>query len=144
MDKEFISWGFFKFYPNKKKKTIRYKQDSFWATIDIDKQIVDYYFKMLKKENPHLNLKKPDRKAHITICKGEKLRNFRNEAKYFASNLRKLETKCITFTYNNKIETNGTHFFIRIKSREIENFRKYLGLSPKLKHEFHITIAKII
>ena len=46
--------------------------------------------------------------------------------------------------YNNKIETNGTHFYIKVKSPELENFRKYLGLSPKLKYDFHITVARTI
>jgi len=141
LEKEFLTWGFFRFYPDKNCKRLKYKKDSFWATVDIDQQITDYYFNLLKNEYP--NIKKSDRKPHITVCKGEKIRYFRNELKYLSKKIKNYETRCITFTYSNKIETNGTHFFIKVKSSEIINFRKYLGLSERLKNEFHITIAKI-
>lgn len=105
---------------------------SWWAIVKAPMSILDYYRHWIKKELGHtLNL--PMWKAHLTVCRGEKpIKEW---------NWKKHEGRKITFEYSPEIKFSETYAWLPVYSRELEEIRVELGLTPQAFVRFHITLG---
>lgn len=75
-------------------------------------------------------------KSHISVIKGEEP-EFKDKWQIY-------QGRRVKFEYDNYIETNGAHWWLRVYSRDLQVIRKELGLTPLPLAPFHITIGKDI
>lgn len=92
------------------------------------RSLIPKYYKVNKQKYP----------AHISVV--------RNEIDLF-----EIESNLISFEYENVIYDNGFYFWLRVRSDDLFNLRRNLGLnktslitkSPDQQHDFHITIGNM-
>ncbi len=118
--------------------TRKHQNQSSWkkvAMVKLNCDLYSYYAWFLKKRF-NLKLNKPIRGTHITIINDIVDDNIYNEVKKYFNN------KEITIKYDpSDIRTNGTHWWIKAHSTDVENIRLSMGLNPNLYFGLHITIG---
>jgi hypothetical protein len=159
------SYGYLKYDPiNQSTRT-----DSWWAILKCNKDLVNYYRQMIEKEATKVvpsyalfgqsgvindGYWKVTRRgvkiqgsawgAHVSVIRGESPKNKNLWGSF--------ENERIEFTYNPEyIDTNGVHWWIRVKSERLEEIRVQLGLGscPRsvrcgTRAPLHITIGRDI
>jgi hypothetical protein len=100
-----------------------------------DDEISRYYRTLFSKQFPYLNkIQKPTWGAHISILRGEKIKNY---------NIWKLdEGKIIDFEYDPIVKDNGEYFWLTVKCNYLSELRIRYGLNPLPQYGFHLTIGK--
>jgi hypothetical protein len=165
------SFGYLKYNPTHD----RTKFKDWWAILKCNKDLINYYQYWIGKsvlkgvhsdnwiEKTKLDIKpksswpiycsgiKLTRSAwgsHISVIRGEKPKNISAWKKY--------DGKKIWFEYDPLyINTNGKHWWVRIKSPELEKIRLELGLpnqptsfnkrrNKKSVNPFHLTIGRVV
>lgn len=104
------------------------------AYLEIDPQIAAFYRSLIPK---WIDYNVPMYPPHITVVRtGKEVpKNIQVWGKY--------EGKEIPFEYENTVGYDGTYYYLRVFSPEIERIRMELGL-PRMRpqfNDFHITIA---
>ena len=105
------------------------KRGPWWLTLRCDQGIMEYYSRWLALEG--FKVCQPVAKAHISVVRGEI--PFRKDLFHCSVGKR------FSFNYSNVPETNGKHWWLPVKSEEVESFRFDLGLSPS--QSLHLTIG---
>lgn len=106
-----------------------------WLVLMCDDEISRYYRTLFSKQFPYLNkIQKPTWGAHISILRGEKIKNY---------NIWKLdEGKIIDFEYDPIVKDNGEYFWLTVKCNYLSELRIRYGLNPLPQYGFHLTIGK--
>ena len=107
----------------------------YYSMVEFNCDISNYYSWFLKKRF-NLELIKPLRGTHVSFIY-EKL------SKKKIEQLSLFEDKLINVYYDTLIRSNGSHWWLRAYSPEIESIRMALGLTPQPHFAFHITIGKV-
>jgi hypothetical protein len=106
-----------------------------WLMLYTDDEIGRYYRALLQREHPAIKLNIPKHGAHVTVIAG----------KYETPSNKdwwgKYEDETISFTYDPEILHKGKYFWLTIECPRIEEIRKELGLPPKIKWPWHLTIG---
>lgn len=111
--------------------------DPTWIIIECEKDIVDYYKWFLSKKG--IKLDGLMWGSHISVVRGEKWDKIEDE---FKDKWKHNDGQIIEFYYGDLV-TNGIHWWLEVKSQDLEDIRKELGLKPHPDFGFHITIGKI-
>ena len=107
-----------------------------WLWLSCCLDTILYYQRFLEKIHAR-KISTPIWKSHITVVRGSDDFN--------VSKLGFLEGKEISFRYYpEEINTNGLYWWIEVFSKELEELRFCLGLDPRPKYDFHLTIGKEI
>ncbi len=104
------------------------------AIIGVDQQISDYYRAMIPKYKVVYGQRHP---AHITVVR------IGLEIPANMSVWEKHQRKLVKFEYSNFVEQDGVYWFIRVRSDEIAEIRKELGLPKHFdkKKGYHLTLG---
>ena len=113
-------------------KQVKTREDPYWLILECDAGISLYYRYWLKKAK-YIDMIKPAWGAHISITRGEKITN--------KDAWKKHSGKKIDFEYVPEVKSNGKHFWLSVISKELEEIRTELGLSPTPYWGFHLTIG---
>lgn len=133
----------------------------FWVIAVVDgyngKDLGDYYRYLLEKrfgmhvqtsytpqgetvERKHFGLKLNLAAwgTHISIIRGERV-----DLDIWSEKKEKFHNKTFEFEYSNLIETNGSHFWLPVKTLRGKTIRKEMGLRENPKWPFHMTIGNL-
>lgn len=101
--------------------------------VGIDHNIVEYYYNLIPK---YYYAQRQMHKGHITVVRT----NFES----WPSSIN-WTGRVVSFFYENKINFNGTYFFLDVFSDEIGKIRQSLGLTYNrwIFDRFHITVGNI-
>jgi hypothetical protein len=113
---------------------------SWWLIVKVNEDVCRYYRNLIHFQYRSLRLNPSKHGAHITVIAG-KYEQPDDEHKPLWS---KYEGERIEFEYSPEIETNNEYFWAKVECKRIEEIRAELGLPPKIKHPWHLTIGNII
>jgi len=119
--------------------TKKHKAHSSWKHVAIAKLDGDMhlYYAWLLERRFGLELVRPLRGAHVTIISDIVDNDIYKEAREF------FHGKEIKLYYEpSEIRTNGDHWWIKIYSKDAENIRSAMGLTPTPYFNFHLTLGK--
>lgn len=105
---------------------------SWWMILDAHQSIPYYYRYWIKRELGH-QLNAPVWRSHITVCRGEQPKKQWNWKKY--------EGRKIEFEYSPEIRFSEIYAWVPVFSKDLEEIRVELGLSPQPRVPFHWTIG---
>ena len=111
------------------------KFSNWWMIANTCDDITAYYRSMVKKEFG-ITLMKPSFGAHVSIIAGEKPKQNIDRWKYFDGYQK-------PFEYTHQLYTNGTFWWLNVKSEEMEFIRSFYGLDDSSKDPLHLTIGRI-
>lgn len=123
--------------------TIGKKFDPWWIIATSCNDLAAYYRGMIEKRF-NIRLLKPSFDSHVSVVVGE-------EPLINASTWNEFNGRKVKFTYTHEVFTNGYFWWIRVKSKELENVRKHFGLidagsfneqGELLSNPFHLTVGK--
>lgn len=119
------------------------KFDPWWIIATSCNDLVAYYRNMIEKRF-HVRLLKPSFDSHISVVAGEEpLQN--------ADTWSDFHGRKVSFSYTHEVFTNGAFWWVRVKSKDLENVRKHFGLidagsfseiGELLTTPFHLTVGK--
>lgn len=107
--------------------------DDIWLMLSVDSEIIEYYRSILHTNGIQLDSLKNG--SHMSIIRG----------KWDFAKPKQLDIvsgTILSFEYGN-FGTNGTHWWIEVKSKDIENMRMKMGLKAKPDFDFHITLGRV-
>jgi len=110
-----------------------------WIVLMCDDEISRYYCSLFnlsyKSKNGEYSgkLKRPVWGAHISVV--------RNEV-YNIKNIKK-NNQIFKFDYEPGVIDNKEHFWLKVHSKELIDFRRSLGLSDFPNFGFHLTIGRV-
>jgi len=106
-----------------------------WLILACDEELSSYYRYLFYREFPYLGkLSRPIFGAHISIIRGELVPNY---------NLWRFdENKLIEFYYSPEVIDNGEYYWLKVKSKYLEDLRELYGLSRLPQFNFHLTIGR--
>jgi len=105
---------------------------SWWACADVPWSVGNYYRYWVKRElGIHLNT--PCWKEHVSVVRGEEPKK--------PWNWKKREGQKVTIFYSHEIKMNDTYAWLSVESKELEEIRVELGLSPTPKVAYHLTFG---
>lgn len=107
---------------------------SWWAKLDVPQSIIRYYQYWVKRELG-IRLNTPMWKSHVSVIRGEVPTTFKSAL------WKKYQGKEIEFTYSPNLRMSETYVWLPVESPELEAIRVELGLRPKPKVPFHLTIG---
>lgn len=108
-----------------------------WCILQLPKDFGKYYQYFLRKEK-HLILNDPTYNAHVSIVRGELIRNKSSWKKYQHNKFFiEYEPEIVQFKDNKK---PGSFYCINFESKKLAEIREELGLIPF--STFHITIGR--
>jgi hypothetical protein len=113
--------------------TIKYSHD--WLVIDTDDEICRYYAAIVEKKFGVKLHWKSMWGGHVSVIRGEEL--LANQDKWGYN-----EGREITIQYSHDIYTNGQHWWLNVKSKEISDLRTFYGL-PENDRNIHLTMGRI-
>lgn len=115
-------------------------RDTQWLLLNIeDNSLIEYYQYWIKKHYWINTLQKPKHGAHISVIRGETI-----EDELFYKHWKKYHNDIIHIEYDNNIQDNNEHFWVKAYSKDLENIRTELGLNPIPEYNFHITIGRLL
>lgn len=103
-----------------------------WGFLELDHQIGKYY-RSLFKLSFGLKLQRPSNEEHITIVSPED--------GILLSELHHLNGTTLSSAFNNVLYSNGNALWLDVISKDIEDFRKSIGLSPAMMKPCHFCIG---
>lgn len=106
-----------------------------WVIMECPKDILDYYWHWIFLEKG-IKLHKPRFGSHISVIRGDESFD-RNSPLY-----RKYHENILSFSYTNKLETNGDYWWLPVSCTKLENLREELGLIRNPPFGFHLTIGR--
>lgn len=114
------------------------KARPWWMILQCDPGIMEYYRWWIHNHQRDVWGRQvyktcpPLARSHISIVRGEAPKDQKvwNE----------LIGRRFEFKYNNKLETNGKHWWVYVDAPELLEVRRNLGLRPP-KYQFHLTVA---
>lgn len=165
------SYGYLRYDPVSERKNST-RQDPWWLILRCDDQLSSYYRWWIAKEATHdvpshkwlsvaeisspnvswditqkgISLLSSAWGAHVSVVRGEKPKDL--------SVWNKHKNKKISFEYSPEyLNTNGKHFWIKAFSRQLEDIREEMGLTPQPTYfdkrdgktkvnPFHLTIGR--
>jgi hypothetical protein len=108
--------------------------DGYWGFLLCDKGIMDYYAWLAKRKGMVLQ-KGSSRGCHITFIRGEEPVHKELWDKHQGS---------VDFFYANVIRCdNGRHAWLDVWCPRFHDIRSELGLPPKTKMSFHMTVGRL-
>jgi hypothetical protein len=125
------SSGIVKYDPRHPRSTFQ----PWWIILQCDQEIVRYYqhifYKLYFKK-----LQSPMWGAHISLIRGEKPK---------IEAWKKFDNKTIEFNYEyTGFVNNSKYFWLQCWSNQFDDIRVSLGLSPKPKIPFHISVGSLL
>ena len=103
-----------------------------WLILQCDRDLSLYYSWFVQKQLG-LRLQHPRLGSHITVVRGEVVKNdFRWNA---------YPSQTINFYYSNEIKTNGRYWWLNVYSPCLMSIRQELGLEVKPEYDLHVTIG---
>lgn len=112
------------------------KKYSHWWIIAYTCDNITAYYRYSIKKRFGIVLRKPSFGAHISIIAGEKPKQNIDYWKYFDGFEK-------PFEYTHQLYTNGTFWWLNVKSEEMEFIRDFFGLDDSSKDPLHLTIGRI-
>lgn len=110
--------------------------ESGWVKL-VPHRSIGIYYRWWISCTLHRAVNMPFHDYHVTVING-RYQDCRQHKVWKKHHLKK-----ISFSYSNEIESDQTSFWLPIKSRELEEIRGELGLSPFPYWPFHLTIANL-
>jgi len=110
------------------------KEVSWACKLTAPDSIIQYYQAWVRREL-RVNLNTPIWQAHVTVCKYERPKN--------ESVWRKYQGEVIPFEYDPEIRSSDIYFWLVVKCPRLEEIRVELGLPPRPRCPFHITIGNL-
>lgn len=114
-----------------------YKGDKFtqshkaWMVINCDKSIMAFYLKQIERAGYEVS--PPLAGSHISVVRNENVLNWDKWEEAIGSKA--------SFEYLPIVKTNGKHWWLQVRSAELEAYRVSFGLSPLPYFPFHLTVA---
>lgn len=112
---------------------VKYSHD--WVVIDTDDEICRYYAAIVEKTFGVKLHWKSMWGSHVSVIRGEEI--LANKDKWGYD-----EGREILINYSYDIYTNGQHWWLNVKSKEISDIRTFYGL-PENDRNIHLTIGRI-
>jgi len=115
--------------------------NNYWLIVKMPRGIVEYYHHWIQKKigppwDPNaVKLQLPMWGGHITVLDGRIPLNA-NQEKILES----LDGNRVNFEYSPDIQQHWKFFYLPVKSQQLDNIRKTLGLTKP--HPYHITVAR--
>lgn len=113
--------------------SVKYSHD--WLVIDTDDEICRYYAAIVEKNFGVKLHWKSMWGGHVSVIRGEEL--LANADKWGHD-----EGREVVINYSHDIYTNGQHWWLNVKSKEISDLRTFYGL-PENDRNIHLTIGRI-
>ena len=113
--------------------TVKYSHD--WLVIDTDDEICRYYAAIVEKNFGVKLHWKSMWGGHVSVIRGEEL--LANADKWGHD-----EGREVVINYSHDIYTNGQHWWLNVKAKEITDLRTFYGL-PENDRNIHLTIGRI-
>ena len=107
------------------------KSHKSWMILSCHPSIMTFYFDQIKQQG--LNVSTPLAGSHISVIRQERIQDW--------DCWRSLLGQRVNFLYEPMVRTNGKHYWLRVKSPQLETKRLSLGLSPQPYVPFHLTVA---
>lgn len=100
------------------------------VVLEVDKEIVNYYTKLLPK---YITFNRQKWEAHVSI-----VREYEQP-----TNWNLFQNEVLDFEYCNIVDCDETYMWLNVKAAKIEKIRVSLGLAPipPWRNYFHITIG---
>jgi hypothetical protein len=105
-----------------------------WAIIECDPGIGDYYRWLLRRKN-WIKLMRPAWGTHISVVRGECPKNQEGWSSARGTKF--------SFKYQGIILSNESHFWIQVTSPQCLEFRRSIGLPEEPELPLHITLGMI-
>lgn len=109
-----------------------------WCIVDVDKDLTRYYRWWLKTER-HVHLHQPSWDAHITLVKGEYIRDMSLWKKYHGHKIT-VDLEHGNIRVFDDAKQGGKFYTVRARSTVLCNIRQELGLRPEI--DFHVTVGR--
>ena len=111
---------------------IRKGQRSWWMKADLPDSIRLYYADWIRKETG-LHLNRPMWGNHVTVIRGEQVKNVKAWKKY--------DGDAVLLRYSENIQMSDKYAWLPVESLDLEDIRVELGLYPQPRCPFHATIG---
>lgn len=105
-----------------------------WAALKIPWGIGEYYRHWAKKEWGY-DFTPPIWGEHVSIIRGEFPRKLKLWRKYHGEKF--------SIQYSEVLDFNGTYAWLAVNAPQMEEIRMELGLPPKPKKDFHLTVGNV-
>ena len=102
-----------------------------WMVLNCHPTIMTFYLNQIQREG--FDVVEPLAGSHISV-----VRNERVPAKHIWK--QNLGRTCL-FEYIPRVETNGKHWWLPVRSTDLSDFRLSIGLKEQPRHPFHLTVA---
>ena len=101
--------------------TLRYSETKFWAVVDVDQGIMDFYQAMIPK---YIKFSKPLYPAHISVVRKETPTKTDAWLRY--------QGEKIEFQYSPYIHSGEIYMWLNVFCKRLEEIRKELGLPNQI------------
>lgn len=108
--------------------------DSGWLLLKCCEELARYYRSQIKVKC----LGKPRAGSHVTVVNGTVESPSINWSLW-----RKYDGEEIQFSYNPKIKSQNTYYWLTVYCNRLHDIREELGLNRELKFPPHLTLAKV-
>jgi hypothetical protein len=123
-----------RYYRNYSTGTLLFGSDS-WARVACDQGIVAFYCWLCKRHGHPIKQNWKFGGAHISFIRGEAVPN-----KYIWG----IDPGAIEFWYSSTIRMdNNRHAWLDVWSDRLTELRALLGLPPKLRASYHLTLGRL-
>ena len=103
-----------------------------WLILECDRDLSLYYCWFVQRQLG-LRLQHPRLGSHITVVRGEVVKNLLRWSAYPSQEMK--------FYYSNEIKMNGRYWWLNVYSPCLMSIRQELGLEVKPEFDFHVTIG---
>ena len=108
----------------------------FWLILQCPKDIMWFYINQINQAVADGFQEKvvgpPLADCHVSIVRDEKARRDPWKA---------VQGRLVKFEYQPCLQTNGKHWWLPVRSKEVENLREHIGLRPRGYVPLHLTVA---
>lgn len=108
----------------------------FWLVVECDGGLADFYSDQIKKSGEEGDVNVPLAGAHISVVRNEKPRN--------KVTWQSCVRQKIDYEYQPLLKTNGKHWWLPVRSEQLVQLRKEMGLFPFPSVPFHLTVAVVL
>ena len=103
-----------------------------WLILECDRDLGLYYCWFVQR-HLGLRLQHPRLGSHITVVRGEVVKNLVRWSAY--------PSQTIDFYYSHEIKTNNIYWWLSVYSPCLMSVRQELGLKVQPEYDFHVTIG---
>lgn len=107
-----------------------------WLLLTVDPEISRYYAWLARSYGIDIELGQRHG-PHISVVQGEG-KHIRNKKFWYT-----LKRKPVQFEYSNQLHDDSYHVWVDVRSQELDNIRRGLGLQPEPWNPFHLTLGRL-